>query len=422
MAGLLVPDSGEVTAATPHPALVFQEPFLFADTLRRNIDVQGRASDDELRVALDLAQVTPFLDELPHGVETVVGERGVSLSGGQRQRVALARALLNRPKVLLLDDATSSLDPTTEARILTGLSSQPGRHHHDRGGQPAGHHRAGRRGHLPGGGAGAGPRPPRGPAGHHPVVPAAGGGLRAGPRRPRRGRTPSRRRCDRTRGRERRRRRNADVGRGGDREAGLAGQPRAATRGGAHRRARLHRHRWPARRAHPHPAGHRQGLRGRPRRHGPHPAALPHRRRLHHGRVHGHVGGHRPPGRAGRGSALRPAHQGVRPHPRHGPGRPRGGAPWLARGPGHVGHRDAEPVLLLGRHRLAPGRDDDHRHRHRHAGLRLEAGAHRPVRRRSARPAAADRPAPPGPGLQRRAGAQRRAADLGLGAGHRRRR
>jgi ATP-binding cassette subfamily B protein len=124
LAGLFVPDAGVVTAATPHPALVFQEPFLFADSLRRNIDVHGTASDEDLQLALDLAQVTPFLVELPRGVETVVGERGVSLSGGQRQRVALARALLDRPKVLLLDDATSSLDPTTEARILTGLGAR----------------------------------------------------------------------------------------------------------------------------------------------------------------------------------------------------------------------------------------------------------------------------------------------------------
>ena len=124
LAGLLVPDRGDVRAVTPHPALVFQEPFLFADTLRRNIDVRGIADEAMLQEALDLAQVSPFLAELPAGVETVVGERGVSLSGGQRQRVALARALLNRPSVLLLDDATSSLDPTTEARILTGLGSR----------------------------------------------------------------------------------------------------------------------------------------------------------------------------------------------------------------------------------------------------------------------------------------------------------
>jgi ATP-binding cassette subfamily B protein len=122
LGGLLGPDSGEVAAATPHPAHVFQEPFLFAATLRENVDVRGDASEADLALALDLAQVTPFMAELPHGIDTVVGERGVSLSGGQRQRVALARALVSHPKVLLLDDATSSLDPTTEARILVGLS------------------------------------------------------------------------------------------------------------------------------------------------------------------------------------------------------------------------------------------------------------------------------------------------------------
>jgi ABC-type multidrug transport system fused ATPase/permease subunit len=121
LAGLFVPDSGEVTAATSHPALVFQEPFLFADTLRRNIDVHGTATDEELQMALDLAQVTPFMAELPHGVETVVGERGVSLSGGQRQRVAIARAILADPSILILDEATSSLDLATERMVERAL-------------------------------------------------------------------------------------------------------------------------------------------------------------------------------------------------------------------------------------------------------------------------------------------------------------
>jgi ABC-type multidrug transport system fused ATPase/permease subunit len=124
LAGLLLPGEGEVTAVTPHPALVFQEPFLFATSLRDNVDVHGDASEEDLRTALDLAQVTPFLAELPHGIDTVVGDRGVTLSGGQRQRIALARALLTHPKVLLLDDATSSLDPSTEARILNALGAR----------------------------------------------------------------------------------------------------------------------------------------------------------------------------------------------------------------------------------------------------------------------------------------------------------
>ena len=101
------------------------------------------------RAALALAQVDGFVGELPDGVDTVVGERGVTLSGGQRQRIALARALVRRPQLLLLDDATSSLDPTTEARILTGLGAEPRRGHHADRGHPAVHHRAGRRGRVP---------------------------------------------------------------------------------------------------------------------------------------------------------------------------------------------------------------------------------------------------------------------------------
>jgi ABC-type multidrug transport system fused ATPase/permease subunit len=121
VAGLLAPTSGTVAVQPGEHCLVFQEPFLFADSVRDNVDLGGTATDGEVRRALELAQATAFVDELPHGLHTVVGERGVSLSGGQRQRIALARALVRRPSVLLLDDATSSLDPTTEARILTAL-------------------------------------------------------------------------------------------------------------------------------------------------------------------------------------------------------------------------------------------------------------------------------------------------------------
>ena len=102
--------------------VISQDPFLFSATVRENITFGVPDLDDaEVERIARLAQAHEFVEELPDGYDTVIGERGITLSGGQRQRLAIARALAVDPRILVLDDATASVDATTEARIRVGL-------------------------------------------------------------------------------------------------------------------------------------------------------------------------------------------------------------------------------------------------------------------------------------------------------------
>ena len=102
--------------------VIAQDPFLFSATVRENISFgRADATAEEVERAARLAQAHEFVEALPDGYDTVIGERGITLSGGQRQRIAIARALVVDPRILILDDATASVDATTEAKIRDGL-------------------------------------------------------------------------------------------------------------------------------------------------------------------------------------------------------------------------------------------------------------------------------------------------------------
>jgi len=102
-------------------ATVLQHPALFNDTVRNNISLGREFSDEAIWGALSVAQLKPTIENLPDGLETIVGRNGVRLSGGQRQRLAVARLVLSQPKVVIFDEATSALDTETEAKLHTAM-------------------------------------------------------------------------------------------------------------------------------------------------------------------------------------------------------------------------------------------------------------------------------------------------------------
>ena len=105
-------------------SLVSQDVVLFNDTIRNNLAYGqlNSKSEDELMAAAEAAHILEFVNELPNGLETMVGDRGALLSGGQRQRIAIGRALLKNSPVLILDEATSALDTQSERRIQDALN------------------------------------------------------------------------------------------------------------------------------------------------------------------------------------------------------------------------------------------------------------------------------------------------------------
>lgn len=106
-------------------ALIQQEVILFEDTLRNNITMYGEYSEKEVLAALYKAGLRKYLERLPHGLDSVLGENGENCSGGERQRITIARALLRKTSVLVMDEATSSLDADTAGQIEDAVLKNP---------------------------------------------------------------------------------------------------------------------------------------------------------------------------------------------------------------------------------------------------------------------------------------------------------
>ena len=123
IAGLIGVQNGSVHVSAGGTALVFQEPFLFSGSLQFNLTLGKSVPITDIARALWASVSEEFVSELEHGIDTIVGERGISLSGGQRQRIALARAIASGRQTILLDDTTSALDPTTESMVIERLAS-----------------------------------------------------------------------------------------------------------------------------------------------------------------------------------------------------------------------------------------------------------------------------------------------------------
>jgi ATP-binding cassette subfamily B protein len=123
IAGLISVQDGSVHVSEGGSALVFQEPFLFSGSLQFNLTLGKSVPITDIARALWASVSEEFVSELDQGIDTIVGERGISLSGGQRQRIALARAIASGRQTLLLDDTTSALDPTTESMVIDRLAS-----------------------------------------------------------------------------------------------------------------------------------------------------------------------------------------------------------------------------------------------------------------------------------------------------------